>query len=608
MTAIVGVGLAAVACFGGGLIYPGAVDIREFSTDRAVYRPGDMAEFRLAILPSAFPKGSNTPNLIAQIWVERELESPFLAASCPLSVTNGQCLNVLMKWKCDKDVFGHRAWIRCVDPHGRLLAESDVLFDVASDWIHVMRLACAGANVLADGAVSTQRIRATVSKCRRAHINAVEMYAFSPQPYKLAPDEDQWPYEYGTGVVKKDRIVAWGRELHKNGLKYIAYNETCAADGPEEAQFWLRGAAKGEPLRTYFAEKGFFVPNALIIGHKFAQGIEQSVKMFDWDAILMDSALQCYIATSGGVSQGGIGLTDLPAGDVGYQYLAEAYQLLRQRNPDFRFLSQNASTISSSAVKSKPEAMRALINENAKGLNLRRYSELTDCYTVEIDSHNEPRDGRYPLTYEAMSWTLNSIIEATGRPLMAWASLTSPFPGEYSIASLRPYMALHLASRTHVHDHYIFYGGALSDGENSPVARQFTLYSRFEARFSYYMFDPQLRWLGDARRCVQVKSPSPLMWENLVYERGLAGGGRRIVINLLNLPQNGKVLDQKDIPQVAQNVEVSFRGNLRPTRVVCLDADDPSLTPMPLLKAAGVEGPTTYNVPPIVCWKMLVIE
>ncbi|MDO9543504.1 MAG: hypothetical protein Q7J98_14455 [Kiritimatiellia bacterium] len=589
-------------------IYPGSVDISDFSTAKVIYKPGENIRFQVAFIPWDNHETNSNNTLDIQVWVEREMDTPFLATSLSAGITNGRSHNLVLNWNGDKDVFGHRAWVRFSDAQGRLLAEKDTLFDVAADWIHVMRLYTEGAKNLANETVSDEQIAANIKVYREAYINAVEMYTFSPKPYYLAPKEDIWPYQYGKQEVQKERLQAWSRELHRQGLKYIAYNETSAAEGPDEWKFYLKDVSMEKPCAAYFADKGMFVPNALKIAAYFADQMGQSVKMFGWDGLLMDSAIHCYIQTSKGVTKEGKPVTDLTPGEIGYQYLQKAHKAAREINPDFRFLSQNATSISHKGVKEAPENIYPWIIANAKKLNIRRYSELVDLYTLEIDAHNEPRDGRYPLTYEKMSLTLNSIIEVTRRPLMAWAMLAAPFYTEYSIASLRPYMALLLASRTHIHDHFLSYGGPLSRGKNSPVSKQFVLYNRFLTRFSYYIFDPELRWVVNAKTLFKVTGSRPLFWDKLVYERPLAGGGKRWVIHLLNLPPNGTILDQTEIPDPVQNVELMINKENAPARIACMDADDMTLKPLALVKAGETEQQIIYHIPPVVCWKIIVVE
>ena len=39
--------------------------------------------------------------------------------------------------------------------------------------------------------------------------------------------------------LDKTRMHAWGRSLRKQGMKFIAYNETSAARRPDDWQIWL---------------------------------------------------------------------------------------------------------------------------------------------------------------------------------------------------------------------------------------------------------------------------------------------------------------------------------------------------------------------------------
>lgn len=269
---------------------------------------------------------------------------------------------------------------------------------------------------------------------------------------------------------------------------------------------------------------------------------------------------------------------------------------------------QNATSVSHVGVKEPTDAVYPWIVKNARRLDISKLSEVADLYTAEIDAQHEPRDGRYPLTYEQMSVSLNSLVEVLGRPLMAWAFLLPPEPKEYSVAYVRPYMATYLASRAHINDHFAFFGGAISDNANSPAARQFLKYQRFLARFSRYLQDPELKWMLDASERLQVDAPRPLFWKRTVYHKPLPQGGERIVLNILNLPSNGNILGQTEIPEPVQNVTLRIPGEFQPERVVFLDADNPSLTPLALESIATTSEGTEYRLPPVTSWAMVVIE
>jgi hypothetical protein len=93
-----------------------------------------------------------------------------------------------------------------------------------------------------------------------------------------------------------------------------------------------------------------------------------------------------------------------------------------------------------------------------------------------------------------------------------------------------------------------------------------------------------------------------------VYQRALPDGHKRFVLHLLNLPSNGLILDQTEVPPVAQNVELHVRQELKPLRVACLDADDESLEVLTLAKSGETPDATVYRIPPFKCWAVIVIE
>lgn len=605
LTGAAHVGLAA------GLVYPGVVRIEDFRTEKVMYKPGEKVRFRVRFAPRTNHEKNAFEDLRAQIWVERELAPAFLATAEGIKTTSEEPQDLTLIWQnADKDVFGHRAYVRFVDPQGRLLAEADTLFDIASNWAPIMRLAC--THHVWDSGFTDEQIRGRIQIMREGRFNALEMFGWFPKSYVLAPKTATWSSQYyptpKSKPVSRERLQAWGRELHRNGMKYVAYNETSAIEGPEDWHVYLEYTGFEKPYAHYFGKDGMFTPNALKVAGLFADQLERSIRLFGWDGILMDSAIACFIETTRGLTKDKKPLTDLTAGEVGYQYLKQAREKALALNPDFKFLSQNATSISHNGVKEAPDNIYPWIKKNAERLKIRRYSEVADLYTAEIDAHHTPRDGRYPLTYEKMSLALNSLVETTGRPLMAWAFLVNPFYGEYSVASVRPYLATHLASRTQVHDHFHFYGGALSDGRHSPASRAFVRYNRFLARFSYYLTHPGLRWMLDAGEHLEVSASRPLFWNRTVYRRQRPDGRKEIIVNLLNLPTNGTIIDQQEIPAAAQNVTLFVSSELRPQRVVCISADDDSLRSLVLQADKKSEKGQRYRVPPVACWTVLVME
>lgn len=591
------------------LVYPTALSIQKFETDKVIYKTREKAKFICEFISHNNHQGNASDKVEIQIWLEREVARPELCASKSIQLKKGINREEL-SWGTDKNVFGHLATMKIIDGFGRTLGERETLFDVANNWVDVMRLASIGANKCATKDFPEDSMRLMIAKMRTAYINAFEVFTFSPKPYYLAPVENEWPYQYSKVVISKDKLIQWSKLLHQSGMKFVAYNETSAAEGPDDWKIYLKVVDNGKtPYAHYFKDKGMFVPNMLKIADLFSKELSESIKMFGWDGILMDSAIDGHKRTAEGMDKDGKNLTDLSIGEVGYKYLEKARESAKKVNPDFCFLSQNATTISHIGVKQDADKMYPWIKENAEKMKIRKYSELADIYTLEIDSHNEPRDGRYPLTYEKMSVALNSIVETTGRPLMSWAFVVPPYYDEYSVSFTRPYMSLIYASRTKLHDHFDFYGGALSDGSESPASKQFIKYNRFAARFSYYLWNPNFKWVIDPSQSMDIKGSRPLFWKRTAYQTNSEGGDIFTVVNLLNLPSNGTILSQKEIPDFFQNGVITLSGQIKDVKkVVFLNADDESIKPLELVPLSEDGGAKRYSIPPVEAWALLVIQ
>jgi hypothetical protein len=59
---------------------------------------------------------------------------------------------------------------------------------------------------------------------------------------------------------------------------------------------------------------------------------------------------------------------------------------------------------------------------------------------------------------------------------------------------------------------------------------------------------------------------------------------------------------------VAQNVDAHVSKELAPLRAACLDADDESLEVLTPAKAGETPNAAVYRIPPVKCWKVVVVE
>ena len=594
------------------LEYPIPVQVSKFESRKVIYKSNETIDFEVHLSTGAPQPAPQTGyQLRCQIWIEQEVAPPMLVAEQTIALKEKSAQFEVYLPKLLPPMQGCRATLKVNDIYGRCLAEAETLFDVADNWIPVMRMAAIQAWIVAHPDIQEDEIKARIHSFREQNINTLEMYSPFPAPYQLAPKNKTWNFLYpGSGVkqISADQLTLWGERLHGAGMKYLAYNESSAFSGSREFSFYHPHSGLNKPWATYFKKRGMFAPNALKIGPVLGQELRESISLFGWDGVLLDSTLQNYLATAEGVTHEGRPITDKTPGKIGQSYLRDARGGTQKVKSDFKYISQNATVISNAGVREPLDKIYSWIQKRAAKLDIGAYSPHTDMYSLEIDPHNRPRDGRYPLTYDKLSVTLNSIREITGKPLLSWASLTHPAYNEYSPSFLKPFFAIHLASRTQIHDHYLMYTGALSLGKYSPAGKAFSLYNRFLARFSYYMTSPTLRWVSVPKRLFRISDSNTVFWERTIYRRQKADGTPQYVVHILNHPGNLEMLGRSDSSPKQQNLNIEILPPGLPCTLTWLDSDDVSLTPLKLNKFETEEHMQRYIIPPFSNWGILVID
>jgi hypothetical protein len=147
--------------------------------------------------------------------------------------------------------------------------------------------------------------------------------------------------------------------------------------------------------------------------------------------------------------------------------------------------------------------------------------------------------------------------------------------------------------------------GVQIDGWPSPSAVNWPNYRRFEFRWGEYLWDCNLRYVRPAADAVKVAGPASVWWEDLVNARDLPGGGKRVVVNLINLPEKDDDGWADKPPAPAQNVKVTFAtpAGKKLAAVVAMSPDVPGDV-IPVTPAA--DGSVT--IPRLAVWTVVVAE
>ena len=282
-----------------------------------------------------------------------------------------------------------------------------------------------------------------------------------------------------------------------------------------------------------------------------------AINAFDFDGILMDSAYA--------VGKNTVQWTNDNAGNPMPQYPSAGQYMhdgiglgkttIRATKNSYAYVSQNAWPLVYPALNESLDNIYGKIFATANSQDVWPYNDDVDIWSIEWDSANIPRTS-YPQEYERMAVIMTSLVDVVGKQVLQWAYLTSERKG---IAYIRPKMATYLAARLRVHDHYNFYEGLMSNAGNEADSQQFAQYSRFQARYSYYLDHPDLELIQQPQAThFELSASKDLFWNRTVYHR-LDNGKDEYIINALNLPSNGLIENQTEIPPTAEDVILGIK-------------------------------------------------
>ena len=587
----------------GQIISVGPV-ITQFQSRKMIYQPTENVIFDLAI---------NSDQLYTDakidLWVEQEVDTKIHVYSQPHQIAPG-AQQISIDWPLsgtglNNNVNGHLARVTVKDSSGRIIAEKETLFDVVDDWWKVMRLAGNRGNTAARPGNSDASIDRTVAALRGWGFNTFELYHYA-DPWDLNPAGDTWEdIDYPGTYISGNRAQYWGTALHAQGMKYLAYNETSAIRGPVDWQVrWKDGRGV---YSQYYTDLGYFVPNLPLLSQRWEDENIDAINGFDFDGILMDSAYSLgYNVTLYCNDNNGSRIPQYPSvGSFMHDWLGPAKTNVRAVKDTFAYVSQNAYPLTTVAINTPLDDVYDTILSAANKQDVWDYNDDVDVWSIEWDSGNTPSTS-YPQTYDRMATIMTALVEVTGKRVLQWAFLTSA--RNTDIAYIRPKLASYYAARLTVHDHQTFYEGLVSGGENQADSQQYAQYLRFNARYSYYLDHPDLEWIQRPENDYFTLSASKdLFWSRTVYHR-LDEGKHEYIINVLNLPSNGKIEGQTEIPSTAVNVNLGINKSIGDYEVFCLDADDAVLVPIDVYTSSEDGSYRYYSLPPVRSWQVLVLK
>jgi len=618
---------------------PTAVEIRSFLAHKVIYDEGETVRFVCELgLSNAAPslKPSLTPfvapPLTLQVWDECGLEPASKVAEVQIGAADLRAtVRAELAWNPPAGPsYGHKAELRALDGAGRLLAVDVTLYEVCNEWQHIMRLGSSAAPRLASEDLTDEDLLRIVESARRCGFNAIELYAPMKDYYEMAPQETAWqsaPYrDRPTQKVAASRIRRLGELLRERGMRMICYNETSAinpellkGENPDDYKIYDKGQDGSLKVNAhYYAERGWFTPNALKVADRFAASMAESVRQYGWDGLLTDSATSCFFSTANGFDAKGGRLTTLTPGQVGEAYFSALRKAVLPVNPRFRFFCQNVAAsmlLRHYHWRQPDDKIETVIGDYMRNHYESLFGSI-DAWSGELDTHYTPQKN-YPQTYERYALLMNLARDVSGKPVLQWTHATgTPYPEEYSVEYTRPLLSVLAASRVMWHEHFCNYGGCWGPWLGAPVNRAQAQIMRFVTRFSRFLRAPDTRWVRRPEVTLSVESSRELFWRRTVLERTLTSGERELTVSLINLdsptirPQNlGE--PAHGTPPVAFPVTVAFALpaglDTSTVKAFAMDAEDEALRVLGIAPDVR-DGKAFFAVPPVRSWVMLVIR
>lgn len=560
--------------------YPCGVSIIRFESEKAIYKPAERLGIVFNVTYSVSDNHINNANkkLDFQIWIERELEVPFLAVSKKISLNEKQVIQtpvnnkpyitsekqsrkqqstLQLKWLYGgKDVFGYRAWLRVYDHHDRLLAEKDTIFSITNEWWRVMSPVSLYSTTSHQVKINNKQVNEFIDYLKSIHVNTVEVLR---------------------NTVQEEGIQLLEEQLYSNGRKLILNAE----------------AATEENV-------GFLSKKNKSIFH-----------VIDWDGIAANAREASDNTNKFFRKNVTNTIIHSPKKSILLELKQEVEKAKVIKN-DFVFISSPIDSWIRSILQedgqSNRDTLYSKIKKDISTIDSTSYLQLVDIWSLNSWPFSGSSEMDLFSRFIKMSEVINNVIEVSNKPLLVRTPLSSMLKSTDFNLTFRPYLATLFASRAKFSGGMFSSGKDLGETESLFVSKQLAQYNGFLSRYSYYLWDPKLEWVDVQENDFEVNGSRPLFWNRLVYQRKLENRKVQTVINLINLPGENELSGQWHQSQVAQNVLLKISKRLEAVRVVFIDADSDRQTPLELIKDYEENGSQFYRIPPITCWGMVVVE
>ena len=602
-----------------------AATIRRIWPRRLRYSPGQCAEFDIEL---ASQGTGNTP-VRCRFDVVAGLDTVYPLASGESTLTPGKPKTLTLRWTPHVEAFECEVVGELVDPTtGRRLDRKSEVFLVARNAYQAGHKS--GLSVRSWDAGKMREIDRFVFDWRRNYIPLTELMSVGLDNFsKWVPDTDKWFSGQGSAAYRnsKELVVGLVKRCHKAGIAVVPYINS-AISGVHGTEF-----ARQHPEWLVYGERGHFtggVETRLLdllrtfydrypasIGDK---DLMERIRKPDRGAGLQISAVNCANERAVRFSIEQVAKGVKLFGFDGLRFDGH-YQVAAPSDPAAIGVAKRFDVEGKPPVSDQDEADR-LSARNTRLMKKRLWREFPGFVFGYNWGHPYQRFGRRrPLDYAECArdggmilwesinhhylptspwhrWreAADAIADEVEQPARHGGTLNVGWFHWWKASDIygRHLFAIICAARAHL------------SGAGSPKIPHG--YYRFAARYAGLLYDRNVKRAPRIASTMDVTAKR-VWWKKYVYERRLGGGGRQIIVHLVNPPAQATTdIATQQAPPVVRGlcVTVPVPKGQRPRRVYWLSPDE---TPSRRVIAPGTSGAghMKVQVPELTYWGMLVI-
>ncbi len=604
------------------------LSITGFKTDKVLYDFDETVRFE-ALAKNPGPAREVVCKLTVRHGMDEMIALPEQKVKLP---ANGS-VPLSFTWSGGKREYGFAATLE-VDG----IRTEPQIFEICHDWRKIERAAGKPSyHGIFDPEMSEQSMEDLVKFCRDWGYNRFHVFgSWQPEINRLNPTEKVWRFwtyrEPNPGKspavarISADRIKAFIRKFHENGIKVTMYIHTPTYALPDESWIVYDPLSPGQrkhyagdkaERRAYLEKNGLGVPDARKFAGDFGKKLAGAVSEFGWDGIFLDDFRRLIDYTAEGTDKEGKRLTDLSHNELHREVLGILVGEVKPVKDNFVFF-----------LNGLHHAMYGIQNFPSRdmfGVNGEKFDEIKSAELGNFAYAGEWRDiARQANSPWQLGRSLRAVKEATRTPLdIVWtiavpashAKSDASFHGENADYTAReetvlPFTALILSNGFGYSDYYSSSPqGEFTDLKKSELARKRAAYLKFAARYGQYLYDLDSKWIP--RGEVEVKAPDHVYWKGESFEKPLPGG-REVYVNLINFDKSylyARLWDRtRKVPEPVDGIEAAVK--LRPgEKVTGVYMASPDRGGEPERLAFKMEGDRVSAVSPrLQYWNLLVFR